>query len=136
MTERYNSTQVVLPNPSGALPLPLSPPLVKQPRSPPTPGMQLSSRPSPQSPAWMASIDQHESSFSLTAEDLQPTYVPRTDPESPVVETGETGDEDPDTEELDEASLGCQHYMRNVKLQCPAMGKQFAAEEISAQVFI
>ncbi|KAJ5995819.1 hypothetical protein N7481_002796 [Penicillium waksmanii] len=63
----------------------------------------------------------YENHFSLTAEDLQPTYVPRVEPDSPAVETGdEAGDEagDQDTEELDEASLGCQHYKRNVKLQC------------------
>lgn len=64
------------------------------------------------------SIHQPETLFTLSPEDLQPTYVPKPEPESPIVEAGDVADEDPDTEELNEAILGCQHYMRNVKLQC------------------
>ncbi|KAJ5086369.1 hypothetical protein NUU61_007676 [Penicillium alfredii] len=116
MTESYNSSREPPLSPSLALsPTPLSP--LEQPLSP-------KADDSPQSPNQIptlhplttsASHSHTESHFSLTAEDLQPTFVPKAEPESPV---GETGDEDPDTEELEEETLGCQHYKRNVKLQC------------------
>ena len=110
MTESYNSSRPLpLKSPT------LSFPILNPPTSPSSPARKLSSDASPMSPTLPASNTQYESSFSLTPEDLQPTYVPRVELESPVVETGE---EDADVEELDEALLGCQHYMRNVKLQC------------------
>lgn len=105
MTERYNFTQSISSSPFLGLSPTLSPSRMNQP-----------SEASQRSPTLMTPGSQQ--SFLLTPEDLMPTYVPRAEPESPVVEAGEVGDEDPDTEELDEASLGCQHYMRNVKLQC------------------
>ncbi|KAJ5768829.1 hypothetical protein N7520_003388 [Penicillium odoratum] len=109
MTESYNSSRPLPPNSSTLLP-----PL------PDTPASQSLSQVKPlksssTSPTLTTSNPKFENLFNLTAEDLQPTYVPRIEPESPVVETG---DEDPDTEELYGALLGCQHYMRNVKLQC------------------
>lgn len=60
-------------------------------------------------------VSQHDNSFSLTAEDLQPTFASKIEPEAPV---GDTGDEDLNTEEQEKACLGCRHYKRNVKLQC------------------
>ncbi|KAJ5935876.1 hypothetical protein N7454_005174 [Penicillium verhagenii] len=109
MTESYNSSRPVPPtSPS------FNSPRLDAPASPLSPRIKsLDSIPA--SPTLAASNPQYESQFSLTAEDLQPTYAPRAEPESPVVETG---DEDPDTEELDGVPLGCQHYIRNVKLQC------------------
>lgn len=107
MTEKYKSSRTTL-SPA------LSPPTL-------SPSGILESRESAISPGpTLDTSTPHENRFSLTAEDLQPTYVPRIEPESPVAETAEeAGDEDPDTEELEEASpLGCQHYKRNVKLQC------------------
>ncbi|KAL2815437.1 hypothetical protein BDW59DRAFT_15958 [Aspergillus cavernicola] len=50
---------------------------------------------------------------NLTAEDLKPTYHPRTETELPTDDT-----EDVDIEEFEEPCLGCPHYKRNVKLQC------------------
>ncbi|KAJ5761899.1 uncharacterized protein N7511_005281 [Penicillium nucicola] len=67
-------------------------------------------------------ICQFESSFNLTPEDLQPTYVPKTEPEPHECELG---DEDLDTEELEEATLGCVHYHRNVKLECHTCKKWY-----------
>lgn len=78
---------------------------------------------------WPSSESAPESSsgsaghFKLTAEDLRPTFAP---PKSRDVkdEADEVGTIDPpDTGEesigeLAELSLGCQHYRRNVKMQC------------------
>lgn len=72
--------------------------------------------------ALRASASRYENSFSLTAEDLQPTFAPRVEPESTV---GETGDEDLVTEGPEEACLGCRHYKRNVKLQCHTCKKWY-----------
>jgi uncharacterized CHY-type Zn-finger protein len=111
MTEKYKSCRVTIPKSPT-----LSPPRMQHLARPPTPAVvRLSPDPRPTNPTLDVSTLEYENQFSLTAEDLQPTYVPRVEPESPVVEAGE---EDPDTEELEEASLGCQHYQRNVKLQC------------------
>jgi uncharacterized CHY-type Zn-finger protein len=112
MTESYNSSRILSPSLSAAISPTFSPSSLAQPGSPPPDLSQLS-------PTFMASFSQYENQFTLTQEDLQPTYVPKVEPESPVAETGEeAGEEDPDTEELEETSLGCQHYIRNVKLQC------------------
>lgn len=118
MTERYNFTQNLSASPFVALSPTLSPSRMNQSFSQPTSGIQQPSERSPRSPSLIPLGSTHENSFSLTPEDLMPTYVPGAEPESPVVEVGEAGEEDPDTEEQDEASLGCQHYVRNVKLQC------------------
>jgi uncharacterized CHY-type Zn-finger protein len=119
MTEKYNksSRASMLKSPT------LSNSPMHHPPSSPLPAMNSSPDPCHTSPSPTLDMPAppYENHFALTTEDLQPTYVPRVEPDSPVVETGdEAGDEagDEDTEELDEASLGCQHYKRNVKLQC------------------
>lgn len=110
MTESYNSCRPLPPH---------SPTLTSPNQDFATIATSLAGNYSPGSPALHSptSISQ-ELRLLLTDEDLQPTYVPKVDPESPVAEALEVTDEDPDTEELDEAILGCPHYMRNVKLQC------------------
>ncbi|KAJ5212693.1 uncharacterized protein N7498_004339 [Penicillium cinerascens] len=118
MTASYNSSRILSPSLSAAMSPTLDPSRLAQPGSPPTLGRKHSPNLAPLSPTVAASISQYENQFMLTPEDLQPTYVPKVEPEL-VAETGEeTGEEDPDTEELEETSLGCQHYRRNVKLQC------------------
>lgn len=52
-----------------------------------------------------------ESTFQLSAEDLQPTFTPPK-PQELMDQSGEMAD----TEMVQ--SLGCRHYKRNVKLQC------------------
>ncbi|KAJ5587925.1 uncharacterized protein N7459_003690 [Penicillium hispanicum] len=115
MTASYNSSRSSLPNGSAAMSPQLSPLSVGIPTSPSGPEVKQALDTSAMSPTLTASTSQHETLFSLKREDLQPTYASRVEPESPVADAG---DEDPDIEELEEAFLGCQHYMRNVKLQC------------------
>lgn len=115
MTANYNSSRLLSQNRSVTLSPPLNPSSVDFSTSPSGPEARQTSNTNPTSPTLSASVSQHENLFALTPEDLKPTYVPRVEPESPVADTGE---EDPDTEVLEEALLGCQHYMRNVKLQC------------------
>ncbi|KAJ5684801.1 uncharacterized protein N7477_001146 [Penicillium maclennaniae] len=119
MTESYNSCRTLAPNLASTISPTLSTPRPVQLESPPTLRSKLLQDLAPLSPTLTASISQYQHQFTLTSEDLQPTYVPKVELESPVVETGEeTGKEDPDTEELEETSLGCQHYHRNVKIEC------------------
>ncbi|KAJ5909145.1 hypothetical protein N7495_001827 [Penicillium taxi] len=110
MTESYNSFRPASLHSLTAKSPPSSPPVFHH-----APEAQKILDPSPTSPTLSLSTLQNESLLSVTPEDQQPTYVPVVEPDSPVVEAR---DEDPDTEELEETSLGCEHYMRNVKLQC------------------
>ncbi|KAJ5489598.1 hypothetical protein N7539_004488 [Penicillium diatomitis] len=77
------------------------------------------------SPFTAASVPRSEISFILSASDLQPTYAPKVEPESQANDGNDVDDDDADTEECDEAVLGCQHYHRNVKLQCFACKKWY-----------
>lgn len=70
---------------------------------------QLSSTPS----STTTSVVPEEVRYHLTEDDLRPTFHPKPDPDSLLGDAEEV-----DSEELEEACLGCQHYRRNVKLQC------------------
>ena len=59
-------------------------------------------------------------SYNLTREDLEPTYSPKVEQDL----CGGDG-EDMETEEFEEVCLGCEHYKRNVKLQCFACKKWY-----------
>lgn len=125
MTENYNSSRI-LPQLSPSLLAPmLSSPGLNDPASSRAREMRQLSDPTPTSPTFTASIPQYEIQLSLTPGDLQPTYVPKVEPESPAAETVDAADDDADTEEYDEAILGCQHYHRNVKLQCHTCKKWY-----------
>ncbi|PWY81778.1 CHY and RING finger domain protein [Aspergillus heteromorphus CBS 117.55] len=110
MTENYNAYQMDL----GDQFFPRSPSPTQSPRQMVSPS-HWSVRSGDLSPASPVSTPSNPPriNYPLTAEDLLPTYAPRVDPESPLGET-----EDMDSEELEEAFLGCHHYKRNVKLQC------------------
>ena len=80
----------------------------------------------PLTPTSMTSRDlADETTFNLSAEDLEPTYVPipptvvgasRSEALAPT----SSGDVEPTP------SLGCMHYKRNVKLQCSACRKWYS----------
>ncbi|PYH95875.1 CHY and RING finger domain protein [Aspergillus ellipticus CBS 707.79] len=120
MTENYNASRMDLDDQiflrSSSPSSPRSPKRVASPSR----WSVRSSEISPLSPVSTSSIPLHKTSYNLTAEDLMPTYAPRVEPESPLGEA-----EDMDVEELEEAFLGCQHYKRNVKLQCHACKKWY-----------
>lgn len=114
MTERYHSSQISQPILSAHLPSPWDPESLEH-----SDGLSFANESmlntSRSEPPPTPSTLPYANTFALSPEDVQPTYAPKKEPESPVVEAG---DEDPDTEDIDEATLGCQHYQRNVKLQC------------------
>ncbi|OQE37894.1 hypothetical protein PENCOP_c009G08819 [Penicillium coprophilum] len=115
MTEGYNSSRELSSTPGpGVLSTPSSPQSLGLPTSPRAPRSLAISNSKPSSTAESVPFD--ESMFNLMPEDLQPTFVPKAE-ETESTEL-ETGDEDCDTEEQDEAILGCVHYQRNVKLEC------------------
>ncbi|PWY66131.1 CHY and RING finger domain protein [Aspergillus sclerotioniger CBS 115572] len=120
MTENYHASQKNL----GDLLIPSSPqpPIPRSPKRADSPsGWSIqSSGQSLQSPASTAFVAPQNFTYNLIAEDLVPTYAPRRESESPLGEV-----EDMDTEECEEIFLGCQHYKRNVKLQCFACKKWF-----------
>ncbi|PLB44059.1 zf-CHY-domain-containing protein [Aspergillus steynii IBT 23096] len=115
MTANYNSSQRDDGNPSSQ-----TAPSPSSSRSPERAGTpisrwsrqsfdQLSSTPA----STTTSIVPEEVRFNLTEDDLRPTFHPKADPDSLLGDAEEV-----DSEELEEACLGCQHYKRNVKLQC------------------
>ncbi|CAG8885753.1 unnamed protein product [Penicillium egyptiacum] len=118
MTEGYNSSRELPSTPGmGAS----SPPSLGVPTSPRTPRASGINTFRPGSP-YTESVPLYESTFNLTTEDLRPTFVPKAETEPPELETG---DEDCDTEEQEEAILGCVHYQRNVKLECHTCKKWY-----------
>lgn len=131
MTERYNSSRIPSPRLSAAMPpTPISANLEQNAGSSDA-GIHHVSISNQLRPTLTAFTPSYENSFSLSPEDLQPTYAPKPEPESPVVEVGE---EDPDTEDIEEAALGCPHYQRNVKLQCHSCKKWYTCRFCHDQV--
>lgn len=140
MTESYNSTRDH-PNTPGArvLSAPTSPRILSMPVSPRTRRVPENQAPE-LGPASLDSVPPYESIFDLTPEDLQPTFVPKTEIEAEESTLAEAINEDMDTEELAEANLGCVHYHRNVKLECYACKKwytcRFCHDEVEDHALI
>lgn len=59
-----------------------------------------------------ASIIEQSNPYNLTREDLEPTFCPKIEADL-TLDSG-----DMETEEFEDVCLGCEHYKRNVKLQC------------------
>ena len=72
-------------------------------------------------PTSIISAMQTGGPWNLTLEALKPTFAPKEEPDSALAEPEDGGD----AEELEEVSLGCQHYKRNVKLQCSTCKKWY-----------
>ncbi|KAI2712865.1 hypothetical protein CBS147318_7468 [Penicillium roqueforti] len=122
MTEGYHSSRELRSAPGlGVFSTPSSPASLGLPTSPRTPRASEINTSRSGSP-YSESDSLYETTFNLTAEDLQPTFVPKVETESPELETG---DEEGDTEEQEETSLGCVHYHRNVKLECHTCKKWY-----------
>lgn len=113
MTEDYNSSRERLNTPGAVT--------ASTPSSPRTPRASEIHASGPGSPdPELNSL--YEKPFNLTTEDLQPTFVPKLETDLPDIEPC---DEDLDTEEQEEATLGCVHYHRNVKLECHTCKKWY-----------
>ncbi|XXG97010.1 kinetochore-associated Ndc80 complex subunit spc25 [Hypoxylon texense] len=70
---------------------------------------------------WQNTSDETElrEEFDLTPEDIRPTFAPPRDPSEDVDEDVE------EPEYLDYHPLGCEHYRRNVKLQCSTCNRWY-----------
>lgn len=116
MTENYNASRVDSDG-NESVPMMFSPSSPRSPEQqviPMSPGDgQMFSELSSAMQAATTDQSRPNNSYNLSAEALQPTFFPKAELDSPVFD-----EEDTDTEELEEAILGCQHYKRNVKLQC------------------
>ncbi|KAB8259571.1 hypothetical protein BDV32DRAFT_150215 [Aspergillus pseudonomiae] len=121
MTENYNASRSNLGNQTIRMTPSLS--RLRSPDRPVSPDYGWSSQSFDQqclTPPATASIAHQENQYCLTAEDLKPTFSPRDELELPPEDLDDT-----DAEEFEEACLGCQHYKRNVKLQCYACKKWY-----------
>ncbi|CRL19923.1 Zinc finger, CHY-type [Penicillium camemberti] len=122
MTEGYNTSRELPSAPGiGVFSTPSSPRSLGLPTSPEIPRASEINASRPGSPYSESGL-LYESTFNLTPEDLQPTFAPKAETESPELETG---DEDGDTEDQEEITLGCVHYHRNVKLECHTCKKWY-----------
>lgn len=70
---------------------------------------------------WQNTSDETEprNEFDLTPEDIRPTFAPPRDPSEDV------GEDVEEPEYLDYHPLGCEHYRRNVKLQCSTCNRWY-----------
>ncbi|KAI9847861.1 MAG: hypothetical protein M1838_000720 [Thelocarpon superellum] len=78
--------------------------------------------PRPSTPTSMSSV-QADMAYSLRPEDLEPTYVPNASSAAntrPASSNEINGARDVEAAEPTSPVFGCQHYKRNVKLQCSA----------------
>ena len=122
MTEQYSSSQTSLQVPRFARPnSPSSLASQDRPVTPTSSTSQYGCAQSPSTPTSISGVENSGNLCTLTPEDLEPTYVPK--PAHSILPTSADGsrresmDQDSETE-ADEKLLGCEHYKRNVKLQC------------------
>ncbi len=128
MTEQYNSSQASLHAPRVGGPHSQAS-LVRQER-PFSPNSAFSN---PSAPATATSISTSPTAYTinfynLRPHDLMPTYVPKPTNVTLTTSAGqsrvESVDQDSENEE-DLKILGCEHYRRNVKLQCSACSRWY-----------
>ncbi|EOD50798.1 putative ring finger and chy zinc finger domain-containing protein [Neofusicoccum parvum UCRNP2] len=107
MTERYNALQ-------GHITRPRSPASIMSQDRPFTPSSTLSDM-HISSPNSVYSAFDSDNTYNLTVEDLKPTFYPVSEH---AHEHGEGAHMDEDEHEDEQTICGCQHYRRNVKIQC------------------
>ncbi|GME63240.1 chy zinc finger domain-containing protein [Neofusicoccum parvum] len=107
MTERYNALQ-------GHITRPRSPASIMSQDRPFTPSSTLSDM-HISSPNSVYSAFDSDNPYNLTVEDLKPTFYPVSEH---AHEHGEGAHMDEDEHEDEQTICGCQHYRRNVKIQC------------------
>lgn len=113
MTESYYTSREGLSRHLKPNETPPSNPQNPKPSETPTARDEEPSDPFPVNQTSATPLTQPSNPYNLTREDLAPTYFPKFETDPPL------GDgEDMETEVYEEACLGCEHYKRNVKLQC------------------
>lgn len=127
MTEQYNSSQTSLH--ATRFGRPHSPASLASLERPYTPNsaMSNSGAPTTATPISTSPTDNAIRSYNLSSHDLMPTYVPPTNATLPT-SAGESRVESIDQDSGNEADfkiLGCEHYRRNVKLQCSACSRWY-----------
>ncbi|OTB04170.1 hypothetical protein M426DRAFT_321023 [Hypoxylon sp. CI-4A] len=99
-------------------------PLTERPLSPSSPTtseQRRSQGPLESFKFWQNILDEVEApeKFDLTPEDLQPTFAPPRDLSEDI------GEDAQDFEDSEYRPLGCEHYRRNVKLQCSTCSRWY-----------
>ena len=141
MTEQYQSTKTLRNLHNLEIPRTNSPPSYQDRSFTPT---SSASGPSStgKAPLTPNSMSSHgggggdgEESFNLTADDLKPTYIPEAAPQTSSSSEAEPSLEHEINDE-ENFNLGCNHYKRNVKLQCSTCRKwytcRFCHDEIES----
>ena len=124
MTEKHNSSQLSLPGPHFARPhSPGSHHSSDAPWTPSSPKSTDSLGQSLSPPTSSSSTTNSDASnpFQLSPSDLKPTYYQKPLP------SFQDGEQEGSSMELEEvvSALGCEHYKRNIKLQCSACNKWY-----------
>lgn len=129
MTEKYNASRgtIISHSPPIELPSPNSRSPVHT-ITPTSHGAALFSGRSPMTPESSASMIQQNNPYNVTREDLEPTFCPKIEADI-MVDSG-----DMETEEFEDVCLGCEHYKRNVKLQCYTCKKWYTCRFCHDQV--
>jgi uncharacterized CHY-type Zn-finger protein len=145
MTENYDSTrkhyfrerQTSLPR------FPSSLPSLEQSNTPSSPRLRRSFDQLSLDHAIPATAESTNNEYNLTPADLEPTYAPRdivvvtnNSNEEPLVESTpiDIGDDNSDYSDENVMILGCEHYKRNVKLQCYTCKKWYTCRFCHDQV--
>lgn len=122
MTEKYNASRWNTGD--QYVPGAHSPSSPRSPERPSTPMFQGDGQLFDQlsaSPSSTVAPGQRNNPYNLAAEDLEPTFFPKDELDSPMFDG-----EDTDTDEfVEDVVLGCRHYKRNVKIQCFACKKWY-----------
>ena len=137
MTEQYQSSQNV---PNLQIPQAHFPVSSQNQDRPFTPTSSTSAPSSTgQGPLTPTSMSSHggdgEEGFNVTAEDLNPTFIPEAVPQA-LSSSDLESSRDSEYNEEDGPKLGCKHYKRNVKLQCSTCRRwytcRFCHDEVEA----
>jgi len=144
MTEKYSSSQTSLHAPRFARPhSPASLVSQERPFTPSSTTFPYDRARPPSTPTSVSPGDDPGNPYNITPDDLKPTFVPK--PVHPVLPTPagnsrvENTDQDSKMEEEEEEKeeerqLGCEHYRRNVKLQCSACSRWYTCRFCHDQV--
>lgn len=122
MTEKHNSSQQSLHGPH----FPRAHSIGSRyssdrPWTPSSPKSTESSRQTLSPPTSSSSYGEESNPFQLSPDDLKPTYHRK------ALQPSKDGDQEGSSMEIEEATiaLGCEHYKRNIKLQCSACNRWY-----------
>lgn len=121
MTEKHNSSQQSLQGPQFGAHSPGSRHSSDRPWTSSSPKSPESSRQTLSPPTSSSSNNDGPNPFQLSPDDLKPTYYQK------PISFSKDGDQEGSSMEIEDVTnaLGCEHYKRNIKLQCSACNRWY-----------